>query len=247
MMTGKKFLIVNADDFGQSPGVNRGVIEAHERGIVTSASLMVRWPAAAEAAAYGRDHPALSLGLHVDLGEWAYRQGTWLPLYEVVRVEDNAAIKTEAAKQLAAFRRLVGKDPTHIDSHQHVHQREPARSVLIEIARKLRVPLRHFSTSAHYCSDFYGQTAEGYPFPHAITVEGLREILEALPSGVTELGCHPGYERELDTMYRHEREQETRVLCDPQVREALDSLDIELVSFAYCQGNMTGEEKVIVE
>ena len=47
-------LIVNADDFGQSPGVNRGIIEAHQHGIVTSASLMVSWPAAAEAAAYGR-------------------------------------------------------------------------------------------------------------------------------------------------------------------------------------------------
>ena len=46
--------IVNADDFGQSPGITRGVIAAHERGIVTSASLMVRWPSANEAAAYAR-------------------------------------------------------------------------------------------------------------------------------------------------------------------------------------------------
>src|SRR5437870_3779943 len=43
-----RYLIVNADDFGLSPGVNRGIIEAHEHGIVTSASLMVRWPAAGE-------------------------------------------------------------------------------------------------------------------------------------------------------------------------------------------------------
>ena len=48
-MTAPRSLIVNADDFGQSRGVNRGVIEAHERGIVTSASLMVRWPAAESA------------------------------------------------------------------------------------------------------------------------------------------------------------------------------------------------------
>ncbi|MBI3874558.1 MAG: ChbG/HpnK family deacetylase [Verrucomicrobia bacterium] len=45
----KRFLIVNADDFGLSAGVNRGIIEAHERGIVTSASLMVCQPAAADA------------------------------------------------------------------------------------------------------------------------------------------------------------------------------------------------------
>ena len=68
-----RFLIVNADDFGQSAGVNRGVAMAHEQGIVTSASLMVRWPAATGAAAFGRAHPGLSVGLHVDLGEWARR------------------------------------------------------------------------------------------------------------------------------------------------------------------------------
>jgi YdjC-like protein len=50
-MTAARYLIVNADDFGQSSGVNRGIIEAHEKGILTSASLMVRWPATEEAAA----------------------------------------------------------------------------------------------------------------------------------------------------------------------------------------------------
>src|SRR5437879_4472175 len=49
-MTEARYLIVNADDFGRSPGVNRGIMSAYEHGIVTSASLMVRWPAAAEAA-----------------------------------------------------------------------------------------------------------------------------------------------------------------------------------------------------
>src|SRR5688572_28379081 len=77
-----RHLIVNADDFGFSPGVNRGIAEAHERGIVTSASLMVRWPAAAAAASYARARPELSVGLHLDLGEWVLRDGAWVPLYE---------------------------------------------------------------------------------------------------------------------------------------------------------------------
>lgn len=89
--TGTRHLIVNADDFGQSLGVNRGIIEAHERGIVTSASLMVRSPAAADAAAYSARRPKLSLGLHLDLGEWSYRGNRWVPLYEVVRVDDAEA------------------------------------------------------------------------------------------------------------------------------------------------------------
>src|SRR6266498_2001762 len=103
-MVAARYLIVNADDFGQSPGVNRGIVEAHEQGIVTSASMMVRWPAAAEAAAYGGEHPELSLGLHFDLGEWAYRNETWVPLYQVVALDDTAAITDEIARQVAAFR-----------------------------------------------------------------------------------------------------------------------------------------------
>src|SRR5437016_13239436 len=79
-----RVLVVNADEFGRSRGVNEGVAEAHERGIVTSASLMVRRPHAGDAAAYARAKPALSVGLHVDLGEWTYREGEgWAAVYEV--------------------------------------------------------------------------------------------------------------------------------------------------------------------
>src|ERR1700682_6105944 len=115
-MSTAKSLIVNADVFGQRAGVNRGIITAHERGIVTSASMMVRWPAAAEAAAYAREHPKLSVGLHLDLGEWSFQEGAWRPLYEVVSMQDAAAVKEEFLRQIEAFRSLVGADPTHIDS-----------------------------------------------------------------------------------------------------------------------------------
>jgi predicted glycoside hydrolase/deacetylase ChbG (UPF0249 family) len=230
-MQAKRYLIVNADDFGQSLGVNRGVIEAHERGIVTSASLMVRWPPASEAAAYSRAHPDLSLGLHVDLGERAYRDDRWVPVYEVVPVGDSAAVAGEVSRQLDVFRRLVDRNPTHIDSHQHVHREEPVRSMLVALARRLGVSLRQHSPEVHYCGGFYGQTSVGLSLLGAISVDGLIRILEALPPGLTELGCHPGEGNDLDTMYRGERAEEVKVLCDPQVRAALVELGIELRSF----------------
>lgn len=117
-----------ADDFGQSPGVNRGIIEAHENGIVTSASLMTRWLAAGEASLNAREHPKLSLGLHLDLGEWIYRGGSWVPLYTVGALEDESAVEREVYRQVDIFRHLLGRDPTHINSHQHIHMRESARS-----------------------------------------------------------------------------------------------------------------------
>ena len=229
---GKKYLIINADDFGQSPGVNRGIIEAHERGIVTSASLMVRWPGAPEAATYSRSKPKLSLGLHVDLGEWAYTGGSWQPLYEVVPQADVAAVSKAVAGQLAAFRRLMDRDPSHIDSHQHVHLREPLKSILMEAANRLGVPLRHCSPEVHYCGEFYGQTAEGSPIAGRITVEALLQIISRLPDGWTELSCHPGFAIDLDTMYREERAGEVKVLCDERLPAALAAMHVELLSFA---------------
>src|SRR5215469_9782086 len=104
MAAATKYLVVNADDFGISPGVNRGIIEAHERGIVTSTSFMTRWPAAPDAAEYARAHPEFGVGLHIDLSEWICRNGEWEPLYEVVSLDDPKAVRDEIYRQLETFR-----------------------------------------------------------------------------------------------------------------------------------------------
>lgn len=227
----ERALIVNADDFGLSHGINAGVIQAHERGIVTSASLMVRWPAAVEAAAYGRAHPRLGLGLHLDLCEWAHRGEAWVPLYEIVPITDADAIAAEIAHQLERFRTLVGQDPTHLDSHQHVHRYEPVRSLLLELGAELGVPLRACAPDVHYCGSFYGQGPRGEAYPETITTRNLLAILADLPPGLTELACHPGLGEDVDSMYVREREREVEVLCDPTVRTALQEYGIELRSF----------------
>jgi predicted glycoside hydrolase/deacetylase ChbG (UPF0249 family) len=225
-------LIVNADDFGQSPGINAGILRAHDEGIVTSASLMVRWPAAAGAVAASRQRPRLGLGLHIDLGEWAHRGGAWMPLYAVVPIDNVTGVRGEAERQLDAFRRLVGRDPTHLDSHQHLHRVEPLRSVLAEIAGRLGVPLRGLDGTVQYRGDFYGQTALGEPLPGTVGVTALQALLRALPPGWVELGCHPAEAVEFDTMYRVERRLELTTLCDAGVRATVVELGIELCSFA---------------
>jgi predicted glycoside hydrolase/deacetylase ChbG (UPF0249 family) len=229
--TTAKYLIVNADDFGQSAGINRGIIAAHEQGIVTSASLMVRWPAAQEAADYARRHAELSVGLHLDLGEWICTEGEWQPLYEVIDTNDEIAVRDEVARQLGAFRSLVGKNPSHIDSHQHTHLKEPARSIVARIANELGCPLRSCTEEITYVGRFYGQTADGTTLPELISVEGLITLLRELPEGICELGCHPGFAEDLNTMYRDERAQEVAVLCDPEIKSAVADRGIDLISF----------------
>src|SRR5215207_6103653 len=226
-----KILVVNADDFGQSAGVNRGIMEAFEHGIVTSTSFIVHWPAAADAALYARANPTLAVGLHLDFGEWAFQEGEWVQLYAWVDLADPDAVRREGQRQLALFRELLGADPTHLDSHQHVHREEPIRAAAVEIARELGIPLRHFSPGIRYCGAFYGQDERGGPFHNAIKAASLIATLRGLDPGVTELACHPGYADELDTMYKAERAIEIRALCDPTVRLALADFDIELRSF----------------
>jgi chitin disaccharide deacetylase len=231
-MSGARILIVNADDFGQTPGVNAGVIEAHERGIVTSVSMMVCWPAATEAAEYGRGEQTLSVGLHLDLGQWTFAEGEWTADYERVALSDPDEVEREVRRQLALFRELVGRDPTHLDSHQHVHRDEPAGSVAARLASELGVVLRDRSSRVRYCGEFYGQTGTGEPFPEGISLEHLLELIATLPPGNTELACHPGRGLGADFVYGRERERELAALCDPRARAAIEREGIVLRSFA---------------
>ena len=226
-----RYLIVNADDYGQSLGVNSGVARAHERGIVTSTSLMVRWPTAEQAAEYARAHPAMSVGLHVDLGEWIPCDGHWEPVYEVVPPDDCDQVAAEVDRQLKRFQELMSCDPTHLDSHQHVHRSEPVRSVLEARARALAVPLRDCNSEVRYCSSFYGQTGDGVPRPQAIAARGLVEVLTSLDAGVTELGCHPGHDNDVESLYGAERALEVEAFCDPSVQEVLSVQQIQLCAF----------------
>jgi chitin disaccharide deacetylase len=230
-----RMLIVNADDFGRSPGVNRGVIKAHEKGVVTSATLMVRWPAAEEAADYAR-RGSLSVGLHFDLGEWEYRDGEWRPRYEVIAEETPDSVAEELGRQLERFERLLGRSPTHLDSHQHVHRDEPARTALLRAGERLGVPVRWFTPGVTYSGVFYGQDGVGNPVPEAITVEALVKAIETLPSGVTELGCHPATDPDHDSTYGTERVTEVETLCDPRVSAAIERAGVLLRSFAELAG-----------
>jgi predicted glycoside hydrolase/deacetylase ChbG (UPF0249 family) len=213
-------------------------MHAHLHGIVTSASLMVRWPAAVQAAQYAREDPTLSVGLHLDLGEWIYRDWNWIPRYQVVLPDDGAAIHRELLTQLSLFRDLVGREPSHIDSHQHVHMKEPALSLVIEEARRLGIPVRDCSSHVRHCGKFYGATKEGLPYPAGITAESLIQIGSQMEPGFTELGCHPGFTadgEEPDPMYAEQRADEVKTLCDPRVRLAFEEMGIHFCSFADCK------------
>lgn len=211
---GTRYLIVNGDDFGMSAGVSRGIVDAHRRGILTSTSLMVDRPCAAEAAGLARELQDLSVGLHMEL-------------------EGPAAADPRAAmeKQLRRFEALMGRPPTHLDSHHDVHRGPEVLPHVLETAERLDIPVRGHSP-AQCLTRFYGQWG-GETHLEQVSVESLIGILETdVEAGVTELMCHPGYaDPELDSSYSDVREPELHTLCDSRVRDAVREAGIRLLGF----------------
>ena len=224
-----RWLIVNADDLGLSAATNAGIFQAHTHGIVTSASLMVTQSAAVDALRASREFPRLSIGLHVDLADWSYRNEKWT--YEIAPLDDLAAVEMETLRQIARFRELAGRDPTHLDSHQHVHRARMVRPIFEKIAAKLALPLRGCAERIAFYGAFYGR-GKTEAYPQNITAEHLCRAIRELGPGVTELSCHPGYDRQLDSDYRDERIQEVETLCDARVRAEIEQQNVALISFA---------------
>jgi len=204
-----KRLIVNADDLGFTAGINRGILEAHERGIVTSTSLMVDRPGAEDGAEIARRMPSLSVGLHAVL----------IHHDELTVTAETCAAELE--RQLSRFEQLVGGRPTHVDSHHHTHRDPRIRDVFVAFAERQALPMREHTV--RHRADYYGEQAIG--------VESLLDILDRLEDGDTELGCHPGYADGLQSRYAAPRERELETLTDPRVRERLDELEIELIGW----------------
>jgi len=221
-----RYLIINADDFGYAQGVNQAIVEAHRHGTVTSASLMVDAPGAAEAADLARQHPALGVGLHF-VGTHDSQ-----PLFDL---DDSSAAEQELDRQYRRCGALLGRQPTHLDSHEHIHLKRPVLKPLFAAwAKERRLPLRG-QGPVHFNGGFYGQRFDeewrAHSAPELISLDSLERILRQLPEGVTELACHPGYfSPELDS-YGAEREIELATLLDARLPRLLRELGITLIHF----------------
>jgi chitin disaccharide deacetylase len=215
-----KRLIVNADDLGYDPEIDRGILEAHARGLVTSVTAMVETPFS-EAALRGAPR-SLGLGLHAVLDPGS------------PRAEADAALR----RQIARFRTLRGAEPTHLDSHKHAHARPPILDALAAVAAELGLPVRALDgpmrealrargvvTADHFLGD-----ADSRP---AWTLEALLSALVGVGEGVTELMAHPGHApSHARTSFGAEREIELAALCHPEARALLEREGVALCSYA---------------
>jgi chitin disaccharide deacetylase len=243
-------LIVNADDLGRTTGINDGIFAAHRDGIVTSATLMVCYPAAHDAASRLAEHPALGVGLHLQMsGGRPLLESSAVP--SLVDADGNlprrpeglggaqrADVEREARAQLARFVELAGRLPTHLDSHHHSHRVPVVRDVVADLAVEHGLPVRNASPEVAAVLRARGiATTEAFDdrfYDAGVTLEVLRAAIAAVGEGVTELMCHPGRsdaELRAGSTYADLRDQEIRLLCSPEARAAIAERGIELVHF----------------
>src|SRR5690348_3914605 len=146
-------LIVNADDLGWTPGVNRGIAEAHKNGIVTSATLLANGAAFDDAVRVARQTPSLGVGVHLNLsdgapvlpaaelpallgGDGRFSGGPEKLLLRLARRKTALAqVEREWDAQIRKLR-SAGVEPTHLDGHKHVHMLPGLFPVALKLAKR---------------------------------------------------------------------------------------------------------------
>lgn len=245
-MSERRRLIVNADDFGLTPGVSAGILAAHRHGIVTSTTALMNRPVPARL----RDElldSGMGIGLHVNLtlGKPLTRAPSLVDGDGVfVRDARHAAarastadVRAEVGAQVEAFERVFGRPPTHLDTHHHVGLYAPVREVVLEVALALRLPVRSQDVASRCTArtaglatpdHFFGESGPGAYWTTARTLAHLRR----LPAGVSEFMTHPGYCDEALAYSRYGRPRETELVgLGASARAAAAALGIELCDF----------------
>ncbi len=212
-------LVVNADDFGFTRDVNRGIVEAHRNGILTATTLMACGEAFDDAVQLAREHPTLDIGVHLVLVGQAPYPMTVAKLTRAV-VLGKIAIYDELSAQV---RKVLdaGLTPTHLDTHKHTHLLPPVLDAVARISQDFHIPWvrrpfdfpltpRGISWKKRAVSRAFGVVRSrfervlqgrgcrytdhfaGFQITGNFDASGVAALIRALPEGSTEFMCHPG-------------------------------------------------------
>lgn len=258
---GRVFLIINADDFGVTGGTNRGVIEVLERGIATSATIMMPTPGVGEVAEWAAKEPRADVGLHLTLNsEWD--DLPWGPVSPPAQVPSLIDPQTgflwadtpkllaraqpgEVAQEVEAqidLAKKMGIPVTHLDCHMGwCHLSEKLFEVYRQAGLDHRLPLRVASPSRRdrlreaglWVPDQLNFTVNGQALPDL--KESFIAYLKGLSEGVHEVLFHPAQaDEELRSVMGswRVRDDNRRLLLDDDVRSVIESEGIVLIGFS---------------
>ena len=242
-----KRLLVTADDFGLTDGVCTGILQALSEGIVTSTSALVCDPDSRRRLANWRDALTGRAGVHLQLTDGrpvcdpeeiaslVTANGAFPRLPDGIGAIDADDLRREWHAQVSAS--LQSIEPTHVDTHHHVHSNATAFEVYCEIARCYDLAARSFTAEMTRelrarglrCADHSADWDGASP-------DSLLETISRLFAGgesVAEIVCHPAHHDDaLDqcSLYAGPRARELEVLCATTLRRTLSDRGIALAS-----------------
>jgi predicted glycoside hydrolase/deacetylase ChbG (UPF0249 family) len=211
-----KYLVVNADDFGYSYSVNKGIIEGHTHGIITSTTVLVDAIAAHEAAALS-EHPNLSVGLH----------------FSPIADKD---LESEFKRQLELFESITGRKPESIDTHKFLpSDKESVEQILRAYSEEYGIPVRRVG-KVKFIRSFFGMHADGAGTidETKVTVDGFKHAVDEATDAVNEIMTHVGYCDDYllsKSSYNTAREKELQSILDPSIRSYIESKGLALVNW----------------
>ena len=244
-----KKLIINADDFGETEGITNGIIDCHRDGVLTSTTLLVNMPFTEYAISRAARYPQLGVGIHLNItmGKPITAVKTFVDENnEFVKVHnykdrfvevDTQELETEWTAQIERFIELVGKKPTHLDSHHHVHMSPSHHAVVERLAKKYDVPVRQVPMDnvariqtgyedVAFKGDFFGDTAT-----YENILSGVNQDVDVL-----EIMCHPAYLDQLTyetSGYHLERMKEMEILRSHQLKMYIQVNNVELINYSH--------------
>ncbi len=238
-------LIINADDLGYDPAVTRGILEAMERGVVSSTTAIVNGPHSQDALAKVKGS-ALAVGLHFNLARFGPvssvpkgHLGADGAFIEARAAELPAAVvEAEATAQLDRLEAMLGRPASHLDSHKHLHQHPNVLEGVARVAQRRKLPVRSVDEKMRKALRERGVVTQDVMVGDAgadpyWTKERLRTHLFALPdAGAVELMCHPGYTPlTVRSGYGTQREVELATFTSKEAREWLESRELTPTSW----------------
>jgi len=249
-------LIVNADDFGYTPGVTSGIVRAHQEGIVTATTMMANAPDTEGAGRAARATRSLDVGAHLvatygkplsptdKVRSLVGEDGRFPRVSDLLRTgrpkADEALLEYRA--QYRRVRELIGREPTHLDTHHWVHDMPALEEALLALAKETGAAARtHDGRQRARFRDAGVRTPDRFvrEFQHtgAIHLDAMLDLLERLAEegGVIELMCHPADPDAAllkGSTYAEDRGIELDTLTHPRVRAAVDRLGIELANYS---------------
>lgn len=236
-------LIINADDFGYSRGVNHGIIDAYKNGIVRSTTIMAGMPGFDNAVELAKENKGLGVGVHLTLTSYKpvldnhktivnekgyFDKGLYtkenminINLEEIYREFEAQIEKVKSA----------GIEITHLDSHHHVHTLKEIKPVVERILAKYNLPIRgglNYEINYDKVVDFKGTF-----YDKEINIKGFENLLKE-SNRVFDVMSHPAYLDKFlfdSSSYSIKRIEELELLTSEEIKNLIKEKGIEILNY----------------